>query len=341
MAHSAELSNQDVQDFLHDTLRDFLQLQLVAPAFDETEYCPTTISRFQKLNISDSCSDVSLDMSSKEGAASDNQSKETNNNELVKSGKQVKQAEKFKKTKKEPGQLEDRSLPTIIDAPLKRSSKKTENDEKAEPGQKVQQEASKPKAKEKVVPGPNVISGRKVLQPASAAKNSNPKRFARCGSCPPCLAESCGECHSCLMWARHRDKAVDLVACERNICETPISLFGSKVVQDQHRQMDGVCPLRMVKGVVYDFRCYICKVLPRVGSANRSELYRHYSFHHYYNELAQEFGSKLKSCPKCLSELKKSGGGGNYISHLGQVHNEVEKYLPQHAKIPLSVQVNF
>ena len=82
MAHSAELSNQDVQDFLHDTLRDFLQLQLVEPAFDETEYCPTTISRFQKLNISDSGSDVSLEMSSKEGAASDNQSRETNNNEL-------------------------------------------------------------------------------------------------------------------------------------------------------------------------------------------------------------------------------------------------------------------
>ena len=143
------------------------------------------------------------------------------------------------------------------------------------------------------------------------------------------------------MWAKHRDKAVDSVACERNICETRISLFGSKVVQDQHRQMDGICPLKIVNGAVYDFRCYICKVLPRVGSANRSELYRHYSLHHYSNELAQEFGTKLKSCPKCQGELSgKKSGSGVYSSHLGQVHNEVEKYLPQHAKIPISVQVN-
>ena len=332
MAHSAsaELSEQEKQDFLLESLRDYLQH--VEPASSQTKYCPTTISRF---------SSVSLKMSSKEGDSSNNQRKMTNDNELAKPGQQVKQLEKSQKakSKKEPGHLEDRSLPTSKDAPLVKTSKKTKDSDKAKSGKQVKQEASMSKIEK--VPGLKVISERKVLQPTSSAKNSNPKRFARCGSCPPCLAESCGECHSCQMWARHRDKAVDLVACERNICETPISLFGSKVVQDQHRQMDGVCPLRMVKGVVYDFRCYICKVLPRVGSANRSELYRHYSFHHYYNELAQEFGSKLKSCPKCLSELKKSGGGGNYISHLGQVHNEVEKYLPQHAKIPLSVQVNF
>ena len=340
MAHSAELAEQK-KEFLDETLRDFLQH--VEPASYQTEYCPNTIiSRFQKLNISNSGSgsDGSLRTSSIEEAVSYNQSKETNNNELDNPGQPVKQALKSKKaeTKKTPGKLEDRSLPTLKDAPHKKNSKKTKNYDKAEPGQQVKQAASKPKTKK--LPGPKVISQRRVL--LSAAKNSNPKRFSRCGCCPPCLAESCGECHSCQMWAKHRDKAVDSVACERNICETPISLFGSKVVQDQHRQMDGICPLKIVNGAVYDFRCYICKVLPRVGSANRSELYRHYSLHHYSNELAQEFGTKLKSCPKCQGELSgKKSGSRVYSSHLGQVHNEVEKYLPQHAKIPHTVQVNF
>ena len=182
---------------------------------------------------------------------------------------------------------------------------------------------------------------RKLLIPARVGSNSNPKRFARCGTCPPCLAEGCGECHSCQMWARHKDKAVDSVACERNMCENPIGLFGSKVVQDQHRQMDGVCPLREINGQVYDFRCYICKVLPRVGSANRSELYRHYTLHHYTSELRQEFGTQMKSCPHCQGELncKKGGKSGRYISHLGQVHNEVEKYIPHQYRIPIFVQV--
>ena len=31
--------------------------------------------------------------------------------------------------------------------------------------------------------------------------------------------------------------------------------------------------------------------------------------------------------------------GGSFVSHMGQVHNEVEKYLPDIAKIPISVQV--
>ena len=47
---------------------------------------------------------------------------------------------------------------------------------------------------------------------------------------------------------------------------------------------------QVINGVVYDFRCYFCKNLPRVGSANRSELYRHYSVYHYSNEIKAEFG---------------------------------------------------
>ena len=40
-------------------------------------------------------------------------------------------------------------------------------------------------------------------------------------------------------------------------------------------QEDGCCPLKEIKGVLYDFRCIFCRKLPRVGSANRSELYRY------------------------------------------------------------------
>ena len=136
MAHSAELAEQK-KEFLDETLRDFLQH--VEPASYQTKYCPTTIiSRCQKLNIlnSGSGSDGSLRTSSIEEAISNNQSKETNNNELDNPGQPVKQALKSKKaeTKKTPGQLEDRSLPKLKDAPHKKTSKKTKNCDKAKPG---------------------------------------------------------------------------------------------------------------------------------------------------------------------------------------------------------------
>ena len=40
-------------------------------------------------------------------------------------------------------------------------------------------------------------------------------------------------------------------------------------------------------------------------------------------------------CNHCKAVVK----GGGFVSHMGQVHNEVEKYLPDIAKIPISVQV--
>ena len=40
-------------------------------------------------------------------------------------------------------------------------------------------------------------------------------------------------------------------------------------------------------------------------------------------------------CNHCKAVVK----GGSFISHMGQVHNEVEKYLPDIARIPISVQV--
>ena len=256
------------------------------------------------------------------------------------SNKALESSKHMKKKRKKSDKLKTNSsqIKLIEDAALNTKIKETNNNVQAKPRPSqvinLKVELKEPKTKKE--------SGRTLLIPASAARNSNPKRFARCEDCPPCLADACGECHSCRMWAQHRDKAVDSVACERNKCEKPISLFGSKVVQEQFRQIDGVCPLRMVNGQVYDFRCYICKVLPRVGSANRSELYRHYTLQHFSGELAQEFGTNLKSCPRCHGELssKKSGGAGKYLSHLGQVHNEVEKYLPTKNRIPISVQVN-
>ena len=39
-------------------------------------------------------------------------------------------------------------------------------------------------------------------------------------------------------------------------------------------------------------------------------------------------------CPVCQKSLKPS----DFIRHVGQVHDEVEKYLPAYAKIPASVK---
>ena len=54
--------------------------------------------------------------------------------------------------------------------------------------------------------------------------------------------------------------------CENIICEDPIDLFGTnhKVLGE-----DGTCPTKVIMGKLYDFRCYFCKILPRVGMANR------------------------------------------------------------------------
>ena len=96
------------------------------------------------------------------------------------------------------------------------------------------------------------------------------------------------------------------------------------------KQEDSCC---LLKGSVYDFRCVFSKHLPQVGSANRSELYRHYSVYHYPNELNREFGRNMKRCPICKDLVS-----GSSMSHVGQTHNKVDKYLPASAKIPSSVQ---
>ena len=39
-------------------------------------------------------------------------------------------------------------------------------------------------------------------------------------------------------------------------------------------------------------------------------------------------------CPLCRAAIKPS----NFITHMGQVHSQVEKYLPDYAKIPALVK---
>jgi len=99
------------------------------------------------------------------------------------------------------------------------------------------------------------------------------------------------------------------------------------------KQEDNGSHMKTVNGQLYDFRCHFCKVLPRYGKPCRSELYRHYSLRHYSKELREEFGPAQPNCPICGKRQRS-----NYHSHLGQVHNEVEKFLPEVARIPGKTQ---
>jgi len=167
-------------------------------------------------------------------------------------------------------------------------------------------------------------------QESSVKKGHNPRRYKRCNECDGCKMEPCGYCQSCRHNKEYADQMLAPATCENIVCEDPLDLFGTnhKVLGE-----DGTCPTKVIMGKLYDFRCYFCKILPRVGMANRSELYRHYSVMHYVAELKAEFGTKGK-CPLCHKEQKQ----GSYVSHMGQVHDEVHKYLPERAKIPARVQ---
>ena len=99
---------------------------------------------------------------------------------------------------------------------------------------------------------------------------------------------------------------------------------------DSDEVMNEVCPTRMFRGQEYDFRCIYCKVLPREGKASRSELYRHYASYHFRQELKREFGN-VTVCPVCGIEMKSCW------RHIAEVHDEVEEYLPERAKIPEAI----
>eukprot|EP00092_Neocalanus_flemingeri_P099956 GFUD01127590.1.p1 GENE.GFUD01127590.1~~GFUD01127590.1.p1 ORF type:complete len:471 (+),score=120.52 GFUD01127590.1:64-1476(+) len=87
----------------------------------------------------------------------------------------------------------------------------------------------------------------------------------------------------------------------------------------------------------FDFRCTICQIIPR--KPNRSELYRHYSKAHFGSLLRKEmnkFGHNLNICPFCNRAFSK----GIPVTHLGQTHNMVEKYLPGEARITKRRQIS-
>ena len=86
-------------------------------------------------------------------------------------------------------------------------------------------------------------------------------------------------------------------------------------------QENEVSSVRVFNGKSFDFRCIICKKLPR--KLNKSELYRHYATQHFYRELKKEFGH-LKVCSYCNIELKLKD---RIASHFDQKHLFVENYL--------------
>eukprot|EP00090_Calanus_glacialis_P005912 TRINITY_DN14623_c0_g1_i1.p1 TRINITY_DN14623_c0_g1~~TRINITY_DN14623_c0_g1_i1.p1 ORF type:complete len:1245 (-),score=218.85 TRINITY_DN14623_c0_g1_i1:73-3807(-) len=161
--------------------------------------------------------------------------------------------------------------------------------------------------------------------------------------CEGCTKEECGECENCKGDPKFGGTDDPVKLCILKECQkrtrtkqknTPKSKKGPgpTMLKLMAEQEDGTCPTRVINGILYDFRCYFCKKLPRVGSANRSELYRHYAVYHYAAEIKAEFGNMTK-CPHCSVDIK-----GSYVSHMGQKHNEVDKYLPESARIPISVQ---
>ena len=90
-----------------------------------------------------------------------------------------------------------------------------------------------------------------------------------------------------------------------------------------------VSSVKLVNGRSIDFRCTVCKELPR--QLNRSELYRHYANYHFQSNLNDLFGH-LKVCPYCDLDLRNVSA----YSHFGQKHSFVENFLPTEAWIPLT-----
>lgn len=176
---------------------------------------------------------------------------------------------------------------------------------------------------------PPIVQNKKIT---TSKKGSNPRRYKRCGVCEGCKVADCGSCQSCRHNKEYADQLLAPISCENIVCDDPLDLYGTNHLKALAE--DGTCPTKVIMGKLYDFRCYFCKTLPRIGSANRSELYRHYAVMHYVSELKCEFGRHAKKCPLCSKDVKNTG----WISHLGQVHDEVHKYLPEGAKIPRSVQ---
>ena len=172
----------------------------------------------------------------------------------------------------------------------------------------------------------------KCTEPVPIVLDAARPRGGACKECPGCRQTSdCGSCEPCKGNPKFGGSDVPPRTCQLRVCQNN-PRQGNIMIQLMMEQDDGVedCkPVRIVDGVPYDLRCFFCKKLPRFGCANRSELYRHYSIYHYANEIKKEFGD-VSTCPICHYNLTNQ----NVITHLGQRHNAVEKYLPGKARIP-------
>merc|ERR1711915_53483 len=80
------------------------------------------------------------------------------------------------------------------------------------------------------------------------------------------------------------------------------------------------------------FMCYMCKIFPRPGSYNRSELYRHYALVHFQQQLKKDYQEKYSfpcPCPFCPKDSARTIDNRDIANHIGQVHGKVEDYLPE------------
>ena len=161
----------------------------------------------------------------------------------------------------------------------------------------------------------------------------NPRRVKRarrilCKECPGCQAKSCGECKLCNSGKNY--------LCTTKRCS---NLKWENVLVKKHKSIEAAVvdsseddrsSVRVIDGISFDFRCTICKIIPRIPC--KSELYRHYAMKHFYVQLRKEFGH-LKICPFCNLDLPYG-----HVFHFGQKHNMVEKFLPVEARIPTGVK---
>eukprot|EP00092_Neocalanus_flemingeri_P038377 GFUD01041780.1.p1 GENE.GFUD01041780.1~~GFUD01041780.1.p1 ORF type:complete len:519 (+),score=84.35 GFUD01041780.1:71-1558(+) len=147
------------------------------------------------------------------------------------------------------------------------------------------------------------------------SKKEKLKNLFSCGVCQGCKSKFCGNCSICntgKMWL-----------CKSKIC--------NKVSNNKARRKRGRKSKKVVveKSDTFCVVCCFCGFEPKIPS--RSELYRHYAAQHYFKELKEEFGD-LIVCPQCNLELTHYSEN-TIVTHFGQKHCEVEKYLPTWAKM--------
>eukprot|EP00092_Neocalanus_flemingeri_P030658 GFUD01033289.1.p1 GENE.GFUD01033289.1~~GFUD01033289.1.p1 ORF type:complete len:395 (+),score=88.59 GFUD01033289.1:100-1185(+) len=77
-----------------------------------------------------------------------------------------------------------------------------------------------------------------------------------------------------------------------------------------------------------------CQLCEKVTSfKNRSHLYTHYTRFHYKQDIQSIIG-ETKTCPVCKMKCKATY---DLITHVGSVHNYVDKFLPTVFQIPLQI----